>query len=139
LLGRLGEREFSDPEYYRMHRLTVDAYSLQHPELFMKSSKSAVAHLAGMCWSMERGRSIHLPKPIKLWVDGVRTYAHVQPPPAGMRGRITVVSVANTQNVTDYERHVMAWALSAWEAWEPHWDQARAWVREALAEYQPDD
>jgi hypothetical protein len=53
LLGRR-EREFSDPEYFRAHRLTVDAYSLQHPEQSMKSSKSAAAHLAGMCWSRER-------------------------------------------------------------------------------------
>ena len=56
LFGALGAREFSDADYFRMHRLTVDAYCLQHPEQYMVSTKSAAAHLAAMCWSMELGR-----------------------------------------------------------------------------------
>lgn len=104
MLGRLGEREFSDPEYFRVHRLTVDAYSLQHPEQFMKSTKSAAAHLAGMCWSMERGRSVHLPLPLKAWVDGARKYIRVPPPPSGERGQITVVSVVEAVDAMDHER-----------------------------------
>ena len=128
----LGQREFSDPAYFPMHRLTVDAYSLQHPEQFMKSSKSAAAHLAGMCWSMERGRSLHLPKPLKRWVDGPKRYARVAAPPPGLRGPITVESVVDAADVADYERRVMEWARSAWDAWSTHWDQARVWVEEAL-------
>jgi hypothetical protein len=46
-------REFSRPELFQVHRLTVDAYALQHPDRYMKSAKSAVAHLTGMCWAME--------------------------------------------------------------------------------------
>ena len=30
-------REFSDYRYGRIHRLTVDAYSLQHPDEYMRS------------------------------------------------------------------------------------------------------
>jgi hypothetical protein len=118
-----------------MHRLTVDAYSLQHPERFMKSSKSAAAHLAAMCWTMERGRSLHLPEPLKRWVDGPRRYARVTAPPPGCRGGLTVASVADAADPADYEARVLAWAASAWQAWAPHWDQARAWVEEALHEY----
>jgi uncharacterized protein DUF5946 len=33
-------REFSDYRYGKIHRLTVDAYSLQHPEAYMRSGKS---------------------------------------------------------------------------------------------------
>ncbi|MBM4068192.1 MAG: hypothetical protein FJ271_04525 [Planctomycetes bacterium] len=134
MLGRVGEREFSDPEYFRAHRLTVDAYSLQHPEQFMESSKSAAAHLAGMCWSMERGRSIHLPAPLKCWVDGPRKYACVTPPPPRARGTITVVDVVGAEDAAEHERRVEAWAQSAWAAWSDHWAQARAWVKEALEE-----
>jgi len=32
-------REFSDYRYGRIHRLTVDVYSLQHPEEYMCSGK----------------------------------------------------------------------------------------------------
>lgn len=133
LFDRLGAREFSDPNYFRAHRLSVDAYSLQHPEQFMKSSKSAAAHLAGMCWSMERGRSLHLPEPLKEWVDGARHYRRVTPPPPGRRGGITIVAVVGALDGVEYERKVVAWAQSAWEAWSPHWEQARAWVAEACA------
>ena len=136
LFGRLGEREFSDPAYYRAHRLTVDAYCLQHPEQFMKSSKSAAAHLAGMCWSMERGRSLHLPAPLKRWVDGPRSFVRVAPPSPLDRGRVTLLSLVGALDADDYERRALEWARSAWEAWSAHWDQARAWVQEALDEHQ---
>jgi len=33
-------REFGDFRYAREHRLTVDAYSLQHPDEYMRSAKS---------------------------------------------------------------------------------------------------
>src|SRR5215216_7826173 len=69
VFDELAGREFSDPAFFAAHRLSVDAYSLQHPEQFMKSSKSAAAHLTGMCWSMEYGYSVHLPRPLKNWVD----------------------------------------------------------------------
>ena len=37
-------REFGDYRYSRRHRLTVDTYSLQHPERYMRSGKSFTAH-----------------------------------------------------------------------------------------------
>ena len=40
-------REFGDYRYAREHRLTVDAYSLQHPDEYMRSAKSYAAHLTG--------------------------------------------------------------------------------------------
>ena len=46
-------REFSDYRYGKIHRLTVDAYSLQHPEEYMRSGKSFVAHLTGMSAALE--------------------------------------------------------------------------------------
>ncbi len=133
VFDRVLEREFSDPEYFSAQGLTVNAYSLQHPEQFMKSSKSAAAHLAWMCWSMERGRATHMPRPLKAWVDGPRTYTRVPPPPAGARGEMTVASIVDAVDAAGYELRAAEWARSAWAAWSPHWDQARAWVQEALA------
>ena len=133
VFNRVLEREFSDPDFFRVHRMTVYSYCLQHPEVYMRSSKSAAAHLAGMCWMMERGLCPHLPKPLKAWVDGPRRYTRVQPPPAGVRGSITVVHIMAAVDPAGYERRVGEWAHSAWEAWSPHWEQARSWVQEALA------
>jgi Family of unknown function (DUF5946) len=133
VFDRLQERVFSDPALLRFLRLTVDTYSLQHPEQFMKSSKSAAAHLALMCWAIERGHATCVPPALKAWVEGPRTYARVPPPP-GARGKMTVVSVLGAEDPASYEPLVAEWAGSAWEAWAAHRAQARAWVRQALAE-----
>lgn len=135
LFGTLGAREFSDTDYFPMHRLTVDAYCLQHPEQYMVSTKSAAAHLAAMCWSMEIGRSIHMPVPLQLWVDGPRTYVRIPPPPFRERGSITIADVIGAKNPKDYETQVWKWAKSAWCAWSNHWEQARAWTQAAIGEF----
>lgn len=131
VFNTLAEREFSDSAFFASHRVCVDAYSLQHPDEFMKSTKSAAAHLAGMCWSLEVGRSVHLPEPLKRWVDGRREFTRVEPPPPRERGTLTVTSAVSAHDAVDYERRVLAWARSAWEAWALHHEQARAWVAEA--------
>ena len=38
-------RDFSDVLYFRVHRMMVDTYSLQHPERYCASAKSLAAHL----------------------------------------------------------------------------------------------
>lgn len=134
LFDKLTEPQFSDRELGPALRLMVDAYSLQHPEEFMRSSKSAAAHLSAMCWSMERGRSSRLPAPLKAWVDGPRTYPCVPPPPSGARGALSLLALVGATDAVDHDRRALAWAESAWEAWSAHWPQARDWVREALAE-----
>lgn len=124
-------REFSDPALFRAHRLTVDSYCLQHPERYMVSSKSAATHLAGMCWSLEIGESIHLPPALKRFVDGPRTFTRVDVPPPQQRGTLNVTHMIG---VTDPDRYLAAareWAHSTWLAWAAASKQARAWVEEA--------
>ena len=135
LFGTLGAREFEDPAYFGAHRLTVDAYCLQHPELYMKSTKSAAAHLAAMCWTMEHRRERHMPAALKRWVEGPRTYSPVEAPPPARRGELTLLSLVDAASPADYDRRALAWASSAWNAWAIHWPQARQWVAEALAEH----
>ncbi len=134
LFAEVGAREFADAAFFRVHRLTVDAYCLQHPDVYMKSSKSAAAHLAAMCWSVEYGRSTHLADALKRWLDGPRTYVRVDPPPLLHWGTLTVRHVLGVGDPDKYAVRAEEWARSAWEAWGEHHDQARAWVAEALAE-----
>ena len=134
LFAEVGAREFADQAFFRIHRLTVDAYCLQHPDAYMRSSKSAAAHLAAMCWSMEYGRSANLPNVLKRWLDGPHTYARVPPPPPLHRGALTVRHVLGVEDPADYGKRAEAWARSAWEAWSEGHDQARAWLAEALEE-----
>jgi len=136
LFVNLGLREFTNADYFKMHRLSVDAYCLQHPEQYMVSSKSAAAHLAAMCWTMEIEKSLHMPAQLKLWVDGPRRYVRILPPPLCNLGDLTIIDVFGTKNPEEYETKVWQWAKSAWDAWSDHWDQARVWVQEAISEYE---
>lgn len=124
-------REFSVPALFRAHRLTVDAYCLQHPERYMISTKSAAAHLAGICWSLEIGESLHLPYPLKRFVDGPRVFARVPVPAKQHRGAINVTHLMAISDSDEYVAMARQWARSAWLAWPSGWAQARAWVREA--------
>ena len=75
-------REISRPELFKIHRLTVDSYSLQHPDQYMKSAKSAVAHLVGMCWAMEERDDPSVSMAISRFLDGTPDVRRPEPVPA---------------------------------------------------------
>jgi len=123
---------FSRPELANARRLIVDAYSLQHPEQYMKSSKSAAAHLAAMCWSLEYARVEKLHPALKRLVEGPRAFERVNHPPPMKRGPLTVRHVLDASDLADLARRAEEWARSAWAAWHQQQDRARMWVKEAL-------
>ena len=60
-MDKLLARDFSDVTYFRVHRLLVDTYCVQHPERYCVSFKSLAAHLVGLCWSLEHSGSRAVP------------------------------------------------------------------------------
>lgn len=127
-------REFSQPELFQVHRLTVDTYSLQHPDQYMKSAKSAAAHLIGMCWAMEGTDDPSVALAMSRFLDGAAKVERPEPtPPSLGRGAITILHVHSAPDSAEHISRVKEWARTAWDAWEAHHEQARAWVREAQA------
>ena len=63
LMDEMLALHFGDARYFGVHRLFVDAYSMQHPDRYCVSFKSLAAHLAHLCWSLERGGSDAVPVP----------------------------------------------------------------------------
>ncbi|MDQ3179366.1 MAG: DUF5946 family protein, partial [Acidobacteriota bacterium] len=70
-------KEFSDFRYAKIHRLTVDTYCLQHPDIYMVSAKSFAAHLTGMCCAMEYGDELDLLNLLQKWLNGEK---HLEKP-----------------------------------------------------------
>src|SRR5262245_31788018 len=70
LFDQILAREFSDYRFGRLHRLTVDTYSLQHPEQYMRSGKSFVAHLTGMCAALESDDAVAINQAVQRWLNG---------------------------------------------------------------------
>jgi hypothetical protein len=125
LYGEVLAREYSDLAFAVVHRLTVDAYAVQHPgRPSPQTIQSVHVHLIGLCLVLERQAD-------PSWatrVIGEATRAKGRftwlEPPASMGA----VSVADVVAATTPEAHLEAvrvWARSAWSAWAVHHETVR--------------
>lgn len=130
---RLLERDYSGFAPHPIHRLAVDAYCLQHPDEYMKSAKSAAAHLTGVVHAFEYDASPRIGRALEIWLDGGVEVTRPEPPPPGDRGRMTIADVLGAEDPEEHGDRVRRWAVAAWDAWSPHHATARRWVEEALA------
>ncbi|MGH8103774.1 MAG: DUF5946 family protein [bacterium] len=124
-------KEFSDMRYGKVHRLTVDCYSMQHPA-YILSAKSFAAHLTRLCCAMEHGRSARIYKAINRWLDGP---ARMQKP-SDLRkaaGYLTITHIARTVTPEEHVEKVQEWAESVWAAWGGFHALARELVEAATS------
>ena len=126
-------REFGDYRYARMHRLTVDVYSLQHPAEYMRSAKSYAAHLTGMYAALEEGGAAETNRAVQQWLNGPKVFPRPGDPAPQKRGVLTILHVHAAADPEDHVRRIREWALSTWEAWRGYHHVARQWVDEATA------
>lgn len=124
-------REFGDYRYAREHRLMVDAYSLQHPDEYMRSAKSYAAHLTGAYVAMEYGSVADANRNILQWLNGRNSLQRPGQPAPGRRGVLTIRHVHAATDPEDHVRRVREWAESAWAAWTDYREIAKQWTDEA--------
>jgi hypothetical protein len=123
-------RDFGDVAYFRVHRMLVDTYCLQHPERYCASAKSFVAHLGGLCSILEHGASRAVGADwLRQWLDG--TPSIERPAPPGTRGALTIAEVRGAADPVAHGEAVERWARATWEAYLPLHATARAWVAAA--------
>lgn len=126
-------KEFSDYRYAKHHRLTVDVYSLQHPERYMRSGKSFAAHLVGMFVALETEDSSENLQTLRRWLDGPKELERPDPPPPGQRGDLTIVHLHEAADPEEHLERTFEWARSVWQAWSGHHGLARKWLDQAAA------
>ena len=131
IFDELLARDFSDATYFRVHRLLVDTYSLQHPDRYCASAKSLAAHLTGLCALLERGgdRAVGVAA-LRTWLDGRPRIQRPETPQ--FRGRLTVADVRRARGPEAYAAAAERWAQSTWKAYSSLHRLARGWVAEAL-------
>lgn len=123
-------RDYSDARFFRVHRLLVDVYALQHPDAYCASAKSLAAHLTGLCQLMEGSASKATGgQALRRWLDGRSTLVKPDLPEA--RGTLTVADVLGVTDPAAYSQAVERWAKSAWEAYVPLHGLAREWAAKA--------
>jgi len=125
-------REFSDYRYGKIHRLTVDAYSLQHPDEYMRSGKSFAAHLTGMCAALEHEDALALNQTVQRWLSTNPEVAKPARLPV-RRGNLTVAYIHGALDADEHIKRVREWARDVWGAWSEHHGLARRLIDEAAA------
>jgi len=132
LMDELLARDFSDVLYFRVHRLMVDTYALQHPERYCASAKSLAAHLAGLCSILEFGGNRATGSDaLRKSLDGGRMDLEKPEIPA-RRGELTIADVRGAAGPVAYGDAVERWARSTWDAYTPLQELARSWTEAAL-------
>lgn len=126
-------REFSDFRYGRVHRLTVDTYSLQHPSPYMISAKSFAAHLTGMGCIVEYGNDRNLLRLLQQWLDGKKQLD--KPELLKHVGDLTIAHIIDAKDAEEHIRLVQEWAADVWHAYTVYHDLAKEWIEQAKREF----
>lgn len=126
--GEVLAREYGDPAFYAVHRLSVDTYAVQHPGRPTSQCVHSVGlHLIRLCLFIERGLSAERANAAMLEAGKHKDRFVWLEPPAAL-GELTVADVVDARMPEAHVRAVNAWARSAWSAWAPHHDAVRAWL-----------
>jgi hypothetical protein len=131
LYGEVLAREFGELHYPECHRLTVDAYAVQHPGVPGPQSRRSVGgHLVTLCLQLEHGVSADAAtRMLGTFLDYRSELPWLDPP--GHRGDLTVRDVVATSGLEAHTDLVQRWARGVWQAWQPHHATVHRWVREA--------
>lgn len=136
--GGVLAREYGDQRYWPVHRLTVDAYAVQHPgQPSPQTVQSVAVHLIGLCLVFERRFPLTAPAVVASLkrVADTRTYPWLEPPSS--LGELTVADVVTARSPEEHDERVRAWAESAWRAWADHHPRVRSWADRATGETRP--
>ena len=111
-------------------RMAVDAYCLQHPEIYCLSAKSYAAHLAFMAAWMDYSSDMNTIVIALRGFDG--PFEEVKPPVLEHRGSLTMADLQSVQTRAELEQKMTAWGQNVWEAYTFLHDTAREYLRETL-------
>lgn len=126
--GEVLAREYSNPTYFEVHRLTVDAYAVQHPGSTDRQSIQSVGlHLIRLCLFLERGLTAENASNAMLKAGKDKhSFIFLEPPQSF--GSITAADIYKAKSATEHKGIVRKWAQTAWEAWSIHHDTIREWL-----------
>jgi hypothetical protein len=132
LYGELLAHEYAELGYPECHRLTVDAYAVQHPGTReSRSIQSVGTHLSGLYLVLKRGLDGPAATAMKnrVLATGPR-FVWLNPPHPD--STLTVKDVLSMRREMPHCDAIEAWGRSVWDAWELHHETVQGWVEGAL-------
>jgi hypothetical protein len=121
-------REYSDPAYFAVHRLTVDAYAAQHPgRPSPQSMRSVGLHLVRLCLLLELGLPAEKANDAMVAAAKAKhAFTWLEPPRS--LGPLTVAGIVGLRSAAEHKQAVRSWALAVWRAWSPRHEIVRGWL-----------
>jgi len=122
-------REYQNPAYFSVHRLSVDAYAVQHPgdPADRRAVQSVNVHLASLYVILELKRDFAASQyAMKTLATGFKNEFRPLNPPAAYD--MTVKDVLKATSAAEHCALVRQWADAVWRAWSDHHKVARAWA-----------
>jgi len=134
--GEVLAREYSNPALQPIHRLSVDAYAVQHPGHPSRQSIHSVGlHLIRLCLFLEHDLAPKLADAAMRTAGRIKhTFIWLEPPPS--LGDVTVRDVVQAPSAAGHAALARRWANAAWTAWAPHHPQIRAWLAQSNNSFQ---
>ncbi len=130
--GEVLAREYSDFELMGVHKLTVDAYAVQHPgRPSPQTIQSAGVHLIRLYLIFERGFPPERTDAVMRAAARHKSTFHWLEPPAGL-GPLTAADVARAGSTQRHRDLVRQWAEQMWAVWAAHHETVRHWAERAL-------
>jgi Family of unknown function (DUF5946) len=130
--GEVLAREYNDPAFTAAHRLTVDAYAVQHPgRPSPQSIQSVGIHLISLYVVLEEQLTHRAATQLMQRTADWMRFVWLEPPRD--RGEHDVTNVVAARSPDEHVRAVQSWAQSVWQAWSQHHSLVRAWAAEAQA------
>ncbi len=133
LFEELLAQDFSNPQYFHVHRMMVDTYCLQHPDRYCRSAKSLAAHLGGICSILEGDADAAMgAEAVREWLDGSSPVERPEVPSS--RGDLTIAHIRESTSPEEHASRVEEWARSTWQAYATLHELARSWVEQATSQ-----
>ena len=130
--GEVLAREYNDTAFMTAHRLTVDAYAVQHPgSPSPQSIQSVGVHLISLYVVLEEQLSHRAATQLMQRSADRMHFVWLEPPLD--RGERNVTTVVAARSPDEHVRAIQGWAQSVWQAWSQHHSQVLAWAAEAQA------
>jgi len=114
--GRVLAAEYADPGLAEVHRLSVDAFAVQHPGHDSRQAIQSVGlHLTRLYMQLERG--LRSSEANAFMLRAARRKAELQLFASPATFEMTVADVAPLAGSIEHEPMVRRWAEAAWAGW----------------------
>jgi len=129
IFGEVLTREYEDYNYPPIHHLTVDTYAAQHPGKPSKQSiKSVAIHLISLHLMLDHNyEAKQVTKVMSRAAQVSQKFIWLEPPAS--LGELTILDVYQANTLKEHTDLVHIWAHSVWQAWGPHHQQIRNWIK----------